>query len=1322
MEAKPELILPFEIIAQSTALNIDFQKLSVESVTQLRVKINDLSCRDIHLNLLQPEIKRFRLHTPQMYQKEKNKITDKGLDSAVEFFCEMATPTQIMAHFDRVYNEKIPKNVFHFESQTALLDKLYSDGEVVVHWGLGTDEKKTEKMARAYDAGYRLFFTLEFETAVVGPTGPSFFQVYNDSVYFIKDSSFGSARSLFVCQDAIDNCYMFETLKVTVNDVKKMVLCSGELERVQQSKTERSFEYKICKKLNPSFVGIVAGEFYEFPGKGFVKQFFSTEPEIHQNDCEEILSTLARFETSVLGPDNSDTFMVLLPGVFPNDLNDNPLFRQPVPVPQFFYHGFFLVNQELFLQPKYLELNPFIVSTFLKGKFLSKVASSTQFVSEEHLWILIGSLSLIDDAAVFLINGQDSYSIQTGYRRSLYHSLVERGLDRHTLSSPRFFSPNQAFQETTYILKCGLTFLPIAAFLKLNKQNHPSYFSTFGNDKPLTYREFKRALSTKFAFKYKEALKEIVATYIDFTGTVQLELSYRVLKKESKMEIEVLQKPTSLAYFMDSNNRRFDIENYHALESRSQKLVLDLRRKFDDLIAQAGIKKKEELAEEKQSIVLANAQRNALRRARVRYQVNLIEIYKQQNKFERIHPIVLEGAESRHTLPLNTQFKRNYNKKPSQSRGDDKGSVQAGVPGEKAESAQEQSQAGGVDRDKLSHSEEEAEKVTFKIAPDPQRYFLFDTIVRDTRANILEHIGQSVDQRGALADQMDLLNSLVRQSDRRLPSELLSLLKQKTTGQYLKICILRTLRAKSDLHSEFRAIDLIDGLMSMVKGAKFEEDGTVKPTRSENEAELMCFLEMIKTLVWFDRRQREGALVGNQNREENIIEMVLELVVKNENSINSDDSDSYYQACLLKVLLKCSKSLYFDRICQEILRYLKTETYNNPKLKFAVATIFRYFGLFIRVNMAFFHYSTAPEQGLKFAQLPIFQENEHLRPVIQHFEALRKKLRGNPLVAPAIFAHKLFIKLEFSQFRLVNLIVYGLRYVNREGARFGPLTKWALLKELVQFMTKHKQRLNGLQKELSTANVESLSELIWAQLNCGSSVVDPRLRTLYLQIYYLVFDEYIPISDVDRDRNSLFPLDSYWLQFPERLSWQKHFTKEPKIVSFRFISLLKKNKHNRVVEEPRGKAYNIRELITQSAKGSFKGLESRDVMKNIINVLLNETNISNIENVVIPEELNQRGSVNFGFTMQIKRVPSIKRLKDSLDSYHSLEALRQSLLEVLTTFRNKGYFSDEVFEEERSFVDSLISEGKSLLREQLERKKASREAFKITVPGAKRVK
>ena len=1307
----------YEIIDQAISLDINFKFEFVEAITKIRIKINDLNSKEIFLNLMQPEIKTFKIHTAQLYNQSKNKVNEKKLDKNLEFSCDLLTPSDIIIFNDQTFLENTPRNMFNFEEVSAKVEQFLNQGEIKVKWGIKDAEKHLERLTQAYSKGWKLFFTLEFLTQVQNPVGCSFFQVLNNKMYFIKDSSFGSGRSLFPCQDAMHKSYYFSTLRVSFSELKFTAVCSGNLQGIFQSKTSKSFEFKIDRKANPSFLGIIVGELYEYPCTYFVTKLYSPSSDLNATDCDKILSVLSENEHHILAYDKENTSLVLLPGIFINDLNQNPLNREKTTIPQFFYYNYFLVNQELFLFPKFLELNHFIIATFLKAKFLSKVVELLQFVSEDFLWILIGAVAYIDDAVLFLVNGQDCHTFLMDFKRASYFKLVARGGERYTLSSPHFFSSNQAFHDAGYILKCNLTFICLGNFLKLNKQNYKSFYSIFAKRRILTYDKFKKSIIKRFLLPRDDELEDKLSVLLHQTGTIQLEIGYKLFKKDSKMEIDVHQSPINKGYLAESNQRRFDIESYHSLFSNPHLMILETQKKFEKLVQETEGIKKEEMMSEKTSIVLANAVRKPLRKVQCTYEINLIEDYKEDSKYdENLHRITIEQADSKHVLPLKSRFRRNYNKKPNQSKVEailSTTNLQEGTVDNKGNNLQ-------VEKDKESQSEEDSENVTFKIIPDPKRTFLFDIICKDSKSNLVDHLKQAIERRESLGNQMDLLQYLLKQNDKHLFAELCDFLNKKGSSNYLKISILQTLRKSIEIRSEFRVIDV---LMDIVQTSKFEKDGTIRQNKFENVSHQIYFLEVIKSLVHFDKKFQTSSFHDNFQKDAKIVKLVLDLVKKNENSINSDDSDSFYQAFLLKILMKSSKSFYFDKICKEVLRYLKTETYNNPLLKFAIVVIFRNFATFIHNNMSSFHFHIDPSVTFKFASLPIFLEHENLKAVLENFEVLRKRLRTHPLVCTSIFAHKLACKRYFNNFQLVDLLIFGMKYVNKEGTKYGSLIKCILLFELVAFVQKNRAEFQFMQKKLILKNVQTLSDLMWTQLNCGTSLVDPRARQMYVQIYEILFDEFIPICYVEKDRDSLFPVDHEWLNFTRHMNADKYFLREKKLVSFGHLSMQKKTKKGQIVAFPQDKQYDIRELLRQNFKTSKETPNTRNMMKNIVNTILNEKHVADIETSTIPNEQFNYNPEEGGLCIRIKHVPhSMKKLKDKLETLNSLEDLRRELHAVLVYFKKSGYFDDEIYLEEKQFVDHLVTEGKRILREKREKEETAKQGLRVKLPGLKRTK
>ena len=127
-------------------------------------------------------------------------------------------------------------------------------------------------------------------------------------------------------------------------------------------------------------------------------------------------------------------------------------------------------------------------------------------------------------------------------------------------------------------------------------------------------------------------------------------------------------------------------------------------------------------------------------------------------------------------------------------------------------------------------------------------------------------------------------------------------------------------------------------------------------------------------------------------------------------------------------------------------------------------------------------------------------------------------------------------------------------------------------------------------------------------------------------------------------------------------------------------------------------------------------------MKNIINTILNEKHIMEIESEKLVKD-QCVNSENKEGQFKIKNIPhSIKRLKEKIDMFHSLEDLKRELHLVINSFRNKDYISDEVYSEHKIFIDHLIIEGKKFLKERKEKEEASKKEFKFSFSDLKKIK
>lgn len=1310
-EEKVTQIFENEIIDQAVALNIDMDQRSIECVTQIRVKIADPNLHEIRLNLKQAELQSYRVHSVQLYNKTKDKLKRSTLDHKMLSSINFATPSELHDFYTKIFMET-PHNLYNFEQASQRTNEWEEKGLCVVKWWFNESDKYNREMGNIYRKGFALYFTIEVKTKVVEPVGPAFFQRIDSKVYFIKNCSFGSCRSLFPCQDKINSYYFFSKIRITVNDPKMTAICSGNLVETLKTATQVTYLYSLGKKINPNFIGLTVGEYYSYASPTFVGRIFSVQEEKDNPDFDDILYNFKKYEKYLFSFTDEEISLVLFPGLQYVDYTKIQENRFYNPLAPYFFLDFFMINSEFFLIDKFLESNFFNIAAFLKYKFLSKSVDHIRFTDQNSLWILTGITSYIDDVLAHYVNGQADAVFFLNEKKDRYFEIMQAGQERYRLTLPHFFSPNQIYADTCFWLKSNLAFICIAGFLKLTIDNYSSLFAIFNKEIELSTYEFLKAL--KMIYRIKN-LKRQISSIIDQTGYLRLDLNYYFNRKDNKLHINIRQIPLLQTYFIDSNKKRFAIEKFFNFVSDSNKLIEKIQTGFRIQVNNSKGLLSEKVLNEIDSVVLANAARYPIKYWSFNLPVIVTECSSEGYK-EEIYMIDLNDKEINTTIQLKARFRRNINKKG----GNDAASI---TDGHGLQSAMNdgQGELGGNEsaydseiQNSIFH--EGGESSSFKILVDPYNCFLFQIHSNESESVLFDQLDKGIKERSDLTNLLSILNAMKRILNGGIISKFCSMLSKKEIPIHLKIKILQILEKNRESFLVGRVSDV---MIHLIQSVKYDEDGTLRPNNFKEYPFFFYFLGLIKVLIKYDKSLKNiGRSKDPVQNDDSIILIILTLIKKNDNSINPND-DSYYQSFIIRCLLKSVNSRYFDKICKEVLRYIKTEHYNKPRNKYIICTIFTYFGRFVIRNMKIMHYNLQKLHSNKFSLLEIFAENQNLKLILEYFQNLKKIYKGNSIVATAIFRHKLFVKKSVKGYKPSDILIYALKYIRKMGIRYGSITQQMLLGEFWRYTQKNKEHVEKLQMSLNLKNIDLLAQMIWGQMNCGVAFVDSQFRHWFFKIWETIFDEYVPICYFEKERNVLFPVDTFWLEISKRINFEKYFAKEKKFITFKYLSLQKKTKKGQIISPPQNFKYNIREIILQNFKVNKETLTKRNMMKHIINILLTEKIIMKIENEFLKGEQLSQQEERGEFTFRLKNnIYSIKEIKRRLlkPEINTLGRLKQEIFTVIDYFKSKNYINEGVYKEYLNFVAMLISEAQKILREKLEKEEAQNENMKIKLP------
>jgi hypothetical protein len=407
-------------------------------------------------------------------------------------------------------------------------------------------------------------------------------------------------------------------------------------------------------------------------------------------------------------------------------------------------------------------------------------------------------------------------------------------------------------------------------------------------------------------------------------------------------------------------------------------------------------------------------------------------------------------------------------------------------------------------------------------------------------------------------------------------------------------------------------VRVLELLLNLVNKIKIEDNGTLKPNNFDQKESHEFLLQVIETLLRYDKALNlDKKFYQNDSH---VVSLLLKLIQNNDNSINTFD-DSFYQAQLLKNMLKVINSEFFEQILKEVLRFLMIDFFSPSRKRIPIWVIFTNLSKFIIKNLKWVKHHTINENHFsKFSSIILHSDNQTLKEIFYYFQKLKKKYVCHLDMAGCVFLHKLNIKKHLKKFKLLDLLVYSLKYAHSQRSLFGSSIGNKILLTLLDYMNSKKEEIKKVKVDLSIETSQKLQQLLWEQMTCSTALADNLFQHIHSKLYFLFFGEFIPPHLIEEYPDCLFELDMFWLNYSPRFELETFFVKEKKYVMLNFLSLQKKKKNGKLVDLYTNHKYNIRDLLMQNFKTNKESLNKKSIAKQIVSILLTEKLTTEIEN------------------------------------------------------------------------------------------------------------
>lgn len=1324
----------FHIVDQALSLFVDFEKKRIEGTTSVRMCLQkgrfipEQGLLSTHLCAKQMNIEKVDITDLQMYHKEKKAIESFAAEDFQKHWFYPETARQIKVVKSNF--EKCPPSSF---AMRDMMRKIYVQENIgFLKCSVELTPKARQRMSELFAAEYLAFATIKVHFSVESPiVAGSFIKTSEGGNFFIKSNRISLSRCLFPCLDFIDDYYKLSRVRIITDLPGADVFVLGKMmssELIDGNKF--AVEFEVNKIINVNFLPIIVGKFevvrLTLKSKKELKLYCQTKNlsyRVQNNEMDHIsfFNRLLEFEDDVLKLDhtNRDDFTWLYMDIYSNysikeTVNNEFVYRGDC----LYFYKMVVLDCGIVIDKKSMDTFNFnqseAVLRFMYSLHLDKLALK----SLEDFWIFSGASQFIAD--VFLMIYANDLFTQHVFemKKRRYYKLVAQGKDVNPLSNPNFMHPSEASLDHCYNLKSCLIFHMISAYLKLSKATVSDFASLFlqhnycdeTKKSPVYYTDTKRAykkIKLTFGIKIMKDLQQ----FLQFTGCSELFCEYTHDKKGNRIKLSIRQVPIHLRHYREIMEERFNLEKFFAINSpiktildQFQTSLITLGDNSEGFISADSIK----AFLDDDGRLLLNSYYNSLKYLSGQFCVIVTETNDVEYN-EEIHELNLEEKPIQELgINMRIKFRRVVQKKGGEIDG------LGGIAFE-----QDMNYNMGSSNAKYSTGEYKNDNVLVGGAPyvfikvDPYNHYLRKVLVREGENIYLNQLDKEMKEQIDLVNIYRILESLVTDETSATVAtvnKIESYLKAKDVDQLIKIEMINTLVS---LNGSLASARISKILLDMVTRIKFEGDHSLKP--NDFHADYFLLNHLIDQISRYERKlkkqQMESAGVPKHTpqTDQNIIDLLLNLLQKNDNSQNNYD-DTFYQANILRSLFRCLNVPSFNQILNEVDRFLKIEFYTHYDYKYLIDAIFSEFTTFISSHYDHIGVSLSSPHGKGFYSNMNLERYPSLIYCLERFKGLAEKHMYDPILCRSIFTLNYTIHKKVEKEKPWDILIWGLKYVETARKCTTSFITNKILEALQFNMELNRAEFRDMQRKLNVKHNKYISSLLFDIITSPYAYIDVQYRYYFLEIYKMVYDEFVPICNNQHFENFMFPLDLNWLSFKFELNFEKNAPDDKRIITLNHLSMQNRRKtiSGQLAPSQGSSQYNLRELIFQNFKFTKESPTWRNLAKQIINVLLSEKMTVEIENELSSESGEAQQSVASG-DLVVKLKPTgpttftLKNLKKNLMKpshlIHSMEEFKDELFKVINHYIEKKKITKEVYLEYEMFSKALIAEAEKILKE-----------------------
>jgi len=225
-------------------------------------------------------------------------------------------------------------------------------------------------------------------------------------------------------------------------------------------------------------------------------------------------------------------------------------------------------------------------------------------------------------------------------------------------------------------------------------------------------------------------------------------------------------------------------------------------------------------------------------------------------------------------------------------------------------------------------------------------------------------------------------------------------------------------------------------------------------------------------------------------------------------------------------------------VLNEVNRFLRIEFYTKYEYKFLLKTIFENFLPFVTNHFDHLGINLA-SSTISLFKNPALNRFPELMEMFENLHKLYKRHQCDIMLAASIYRMKLHMRVKVKEYKTWEVLIWSLKYIEKIRKIASPGVTLKVFSEVNKYIEESSSEYMTMMMKLSMDNRKLINKILFETVNSPYALADIGFKLHALNLYKLMYNDFLPICHFKELAYHTFPFDPNWLSFKYQLNFEK---------------------------------------------------------------------------------------------------------------------------------------------------------------------------------------